>query len=88
MDAGATPSVAGYNNFYITNSSAQTITNFTNAYEKKVVTLRFGDSNTTINRSNAYLLGGSNFTSTAHDFLQLKMLNPYWKEMLRSGDSW
>ena len=68
----------------IANASPTTITNFTNAYEGQVITLTFADANTTINRANAFLAGGVNFTSTASDTLVLKKLGSGWYEISRS----
>jgi hypothetical protein len=80
-----TLNVAGYNNFVITgNASGSTITNFDNAYENKVITLRFQDAFTTINRTNAYLSGGVNFVSSQYDILKLQYIGSAWYEISRS----
>jgi hypothetical protein len=49
--------------------------------------LYFNDSNTTINRSNAYLSLGLNFTSTASDILTLIYISGFWYEVSRSINS-
>jgi hypothetical protein len=86
--AGATtPSVSGVTFLSIANSSPTTITNFTNAEAGQIIYLYFDDSNTTINRSNAYLAGGANFVSTIHDMLALIKIGPYWYEISRSVNS-
>jgi hypothetical protein len=81
------PSVRGLNSLWFNNSSSTIITNLSNAIDGQVVTCVFNDSNTTINRSNAYLLGGTNFTSTAGDTLTLIYRTPYWYEISRSANS-
>ena len=86
-DGSTTPSVTGVSYLAITNSSPTTITNFTGAIENQVITLYFNDSNTTINRSNAYLSLGLNFTSTAADMLTLIYINGNWYETARSINS-
>jgi hypothetical protein len=79
-----TPSVSGVSFLNIANSGATSITNFTNAVEGQVLMLLFQDSNTTITRNNAYLSGGTNFTSTANDTLTLIYSSPNWYEIARS----
>jgi hypothetical protein len=79
-----TPSVAGASYMTIINSSPTTITNFTNAIQNQIITLKFDDSNTTINRSNAYLSLGLNFTSSATDTLTLIYIGSLWYEVSRS----
>jgi hypothetical protein len=83
-----TISGAGYNYFVITgDAGASTITNITNGYEGKLVTLRFVDANTTFDRTNAFLSGGTNFTSTARDILQLVQRSSQWYEITSSANS-
>lgn len=82
-----TPSVKNTGLMLIANSDPTTITNFDDAYDGQVITLYFSDSNTTINRSNAYLAGGANFVSTANDTLVLQKLGSVWLEMSRSVNS-
>jgi hypothetical protein len=82
-----TPSVSGVSYLGISNSSATTITNFTNGIQYQIITLYFSDSNTTINRSNCYLSGGVNFTSTAADILTLINIGGFWYEVSRSVNS-
>ena len=79
-----TPSVSGVSFLSITNSSPTSITNFTGGTEGQILVLWFADANTTVTRSNAYLSGGVNFTSTANDTLTLLYLSPYWYEVARS----
>lgn len=86
--AGATtPSVAGITYLSISNSSATTITNFTNGVDGQIIYLYFNDANTTITRSNAYLAGGSDFVSTAFDTLVLMNIAGTWAEISRSANS-
>ena len=86
--AGATtPSVSGATILIISNSSSTTITNFTDGVDGQVIYLYFIDSNTTINRSNCYLAGGSVFVSTFADMLVLVKSGTYWYEISRSANS-
>ena len=86
LSAGSqTMNVAGYNNFIITgNGAGSTITNFVNAYEKKIIKLTFVDANTTIDRTNSYLSGGVNFVSTNRDVIILQYISSQWYEISRS----
>lgn len=79
-----TPSVLGISFLTISNTLATTITNFTGATQNQIITLLFTDSNTTINRTNAYLFGGINFISTANDTLTLISDGVFWWEVSRS----
>lgn len=79
-----TPSVKNTTFMSITNGGATTITNFDDGYQSQVVTLYFTDSNTTINRDNCYLAGGTNFTSSADDALTLQRIGSKWYEVCRS----
>lgn len=84
-NAGVTPTVSAYNKFYVTNSSATTITNFAGAYEGKVIELYFGDANTTLSNANIYLgAGGGNFVSTTNDIVTLVYFSGKWREKSRS----
>ena len=89
LSAGSqTLNIAGYNRFYITgDSGGSTITDFVNGYDDKEVEIRFGDANTTVNRDNAKLNGGVNFTSTSHDMLSLRQILTVWFELNRSANS-
>jgi hypothetical protein len=83
--AGATtPSVSGVSYLDVSNSSATTITNFTNGAEGQLLYLLFRDGNTTITRNNAYLAGGTNFTSAANATLLLISDGTSWYEVSRS----
>jgi hypothetical protein len=82
-----TPSVLNISYLSIINSSATTITNFTNGGPNQILVLKFNDSNTTIDRSNAYLSGGVNFVSTANDTLTLIQVGGFWYEVCRSVNS-
>jgi len=83
--AGATtPSVQNITFMVIANSSLTTITNFTNATDGQIIYLKFNDSNTIVDRSNAYLAGGLNFVSTSNDTLVLLKVGSYWFEISRS----
>jgi hypothetical protein len=83
--AGATtPSVSGVSYLDVSNSSATTITNFTNGVEGQLLYLLFRDGNTTITRNNAYLAGGTNFTSAANATLLLISDGTSWYEVSRS----
>ena len=83
-----TISGAGYNNFVITgDAGASTITNITDTNSGKEVTLRFVDSNTTLDRTNSFLSGGANFTSSNRDILKLLNRGGAWYETTRSVNS-
>jgi hypothetical protein len=82
-----TPSVTGCTFIGISNSSATTITNFTGGVTGQILTCYFLDSNTTVNRSNAYLNGGNNFVSTSNDTLVLLHVSGFWYEISRSNNS-
>ena len=84
-----TMNIAGWNYFKVTgNAGASTVTDFVNEYLGKTITLRFVDSNTTVNRNAAFLVGGSNFTSTADDILVLRaFVSSAWHELYRSVSS-
>jgi hypothetical protein len=85
VSGSQTMNIAGYNNFVITgDASGSTISNFTNPYQGKTITLRFQDSNVTITRANAYLSGGVNFTSSQYDVLVLQYIGSSWFEVSRS----
>lgn len=83
--AGATtPSVQNITFMVIENSSPTTITNFTNGVGGQIIYLKFNDSNTTVDRSNAYLSGGANFVSSIGDTLVLIKTGSLWYEISRS----
>ena len=82
-----TPSVSGISFLPISNTTPTTITNFTSGSQHQVITLYFSDSNTTIDRSNCYLAGGVNFTSTASDTITLINNGGFWYEVSRSVNS-
>ena len=82
--ADTTPSVANVSFLSITNSSPITITNFDDWVDGQIIVLLFTDSNTTINRSNAYLSGAVNFVSSSADILVLRHDANYWYEVCRS----
>jgi hypothetical protein len=82
---GATPSVAGYNNFVITQGGATNVTAFANAVEGQKITIRFGDGNSTVvNAAGMQLAGGVNFVGTADDMLVLQYRSSVWYEVSRS----
>ena len=82
-----TPSVSGASYMEITNASPTTITNFTGAAAGQVLFLKFNDANTTINRSNAYLAGSANFTSTNRATLVLIYDGAAWYEVCRTTNN-
>lgn len=86
-DGDATPSVSNGSLMLVANSSPTSITNFDDGVSGQIIVLKFEDSNTTITRDNAYLAGGTNFTSTAHDTLTLIKLSSFWFEVSRSANS-
>ncbi|MGD9727641.1 MAG: right-handed parallel beta-helix repeat-containing protein [Nitrospiraceae bacterium] len=56
---GATPSVAQGNNFITANVNPTTITNFTGAYDGKVIWVLFTDANTTLDFTSSNLKGNA-----------------------------
>lgn len=85
VTTGATPSVAGYNNFVITQGGATNVTAFANAVEGQKITIRFGDGNSTVvDAAGVQLAGGANFTGTADDILVLQYRSSVWYEVSRS----
>jgi hypothetical protein len=81
-----TPSVSGVTFMSISNSSATTISNFIGNEEGQIIYLFFNDSNTTVNRSNAYLKDSTNFVSTSSDTLVLLKVGSFWYELSRSNN--
>ena len=79
-----TPSVRNRKSLHITNSGATTISNLDDGFEGQIVTLTFADANTTVDRSNAALSGGTNFVSTADDSLTLIKRGAIWIEVARA----
>jgi len=86
-NADTTPSVKGGTLFKTNNSGATTITNFDDAVEGTIIIIYCGDANTTIDRTNAHLSGGVNFTCTAEDMIALVKIGSLWKELFRSVNS-
>ena len=86
-DADTTPSVKGGTLFKTNNTGATTITNFDDAVEGTIIIIYCGDANTTIDRTNARLSGGVNFTCTAEDMIALVKIGSLWKELFRSVNS-
>lgn len=82
-----TPTVAGISLLRISNSGPVTITQFDDGVTNQVIVLEFGDANTTINRANAVLAGGVNFTSSASDTLTLAKIGGTWTEIARAVSS-
>lgn len=71
----------------IANGGATTITNLTNMVEGQEVTLTFEDANTVINRANAQLAGGANFTSAANAVLKLVKRGSVIREVSRTANN-
>ena len=82
-----TPSVLGRNQLHVVNSGAVTISNLDDGMEGQIVHLTFADANTTIDRTNAVLSGGVNFTSSADDSLTLLLRGSTWVEIARGVNS-
>jgi hypothetical protein len=83
----ATPSALGANLLYINNTNTTSITNFTGGSSGQMLTLVFGNSNTTVlNSGTIKLIGGSgsNFAGTADDTLRLINDGTKWLEISRS----
>jgi len=71
----------------INNSSATSITMFDDGEDGQVVTLVFGDANTTlVNGTNLRITGGTNFTPTIRDTVQLVSQGGTWYEVGRTNN--
>jgi hypothetical protein len=82
-----TPNVDGISFMYVANSGATSITQFDNGVNGQELTLLFADGNTTITRANAYLQGGSDYTSSANSTLKLVSYGNKWYEIARETPS-
>ena len=84
----ATPNVAGGKRFVAANSNPTTITNFLGGVEGQEITITFTNGNTTIDRTNAYLMevggSGANFTGAAYNTITLVRKSGVWLEVSRS----
>lgn len=84
-DQDTTPSVARGNVFKAANTMATTITTFNDGTDGKRITVIFSDALTTIqDGANLNLSGGSDFTSTADDVMELVYDGTSWYEISRS----
>lgn len=82
--SGATPSIAGNDQFVITQGGGTTVTNFTDPVDGQLITIRAGDGNTTVqNNGGMSLQGGANFAMGSGAILSLKRLNGVWQEVGR-----
>lgn len=81
----ATPSALGANLLYINNTGPTSITNFTGGSSGQMLTLVFGNGNTTVQSTGTIKLsGGGNFAGTADDTLTLINNGAKWLEISRS----
>ena len=81
----ATPSIAGYNNFLLSNGGATNVTAFANPVEGQTIRVRFADGNSTVVASGTIkLAGGANFVGTADDVLTLQYRGAAWYELASS----
>jgi len=87
VDGDTTPSVLSGNVFVTANTAGTTITNFDDGRATQIITILFGDGNTTITRNNAYLAGGVNFVSTIQAVIVLLKIGAFWFEVSRSLNS-
>lgn len=89
-DGATTPSVAGSDVWYTSNSAPTTITNFTNPSVGQVIRLVFTDAQTTVayNANFILLANGLNFASTVNSSITLVYTNTgaglRWVEVARS----
>ena len=84
-----TPSVNGGNVFVTANTkSATSITTFDNAVEGQMITIIFGDANTTLvhNTSAILLAGARNWTAASGDTITI-IYNRVWYEVCRSDNT-
>lgn len=68
---------------WVAQTAPTTITNLVNGAEGQVVTLAFGDANTTITQANATLYGNASFQSVAASTLVLVKHGALWYEVAR-----
>lgn len=73
-DGAATPSIAGSDSWYTVNSAPTTITNFADPSYDQLLTVTFGDSNTTIayNQNLIYLTNGQTATFLTGDTITFR----------------
>lgn len=84
-DGDTTPSVDGMTFVMTANTSSTTITNFDDGEQGQILTIYFGDANTTVNRDNIYMGGSATFTGSARDILTLVSIGgDKWVEISRS----
>ena len=82
--ADTTPTVAhNVKHLHIANGSSCVITQFDNAQDGQILHLTFADTNTTINRTNAYLQSGTNYVSSVYGTLTLVNRGGKWYEVAR-----
>jgi len=82
----ATPNVAGIadGSLQMSNTSATTITNFTNGREGQVIELLAANANTTVqHNASIFLQGSTNFAMGAAALLTLRYSTGVWRELYR-----
>lgn len=85
--ADTTPTVRYARFMRIANAGAVTITDFDDGIDGQTITLLFGDSNTTVDRTNSLLDGSVNVTPDANDTLQLTYYNGKWYQSSKRPDN-
>jgi hypothetical protein len=82
-----TPSIKGYYRVGTNNTTATTITNFTNGVEGQLLEVRARDGNTTIqdinNGGNFILSGGQDYTMTGGSVITFRLISGIWRELSR-----
>lgn len=81
---GATPYVSGLSRVYITQGGATNVTNFNGGHNGQIISIRFGDGNSTVKVTNIFLAGGVDFVGTNQDQLRLEYDGLNWHELSRS----
>lgn len=84
-DADTTPSVKGGNAFRTNNTAPTTITALDNGSPGQIVTILFGDSQTTLSGANFSLRGS--FTSVVTGTIKLVLSSDVWYEISRSAST-
>lgn len=82
--SGASPYVCGYRNLVLTQGGATNVTNFLGGHAGQLISIRFGDGNSTVKATNIYLAGAVDMVGTGADQLLLQYDGTNWREISRS----
>jgi len=82
--SGATPNIGAGSRFFLTQGSATNVTNFIGGRDGKVISIRLGDSNSTLTNA-MYLAGAINWNGNNSDQILLEYnVSGGWREISRS----